>query len=232
MNTIDLYQTKPKLIRITNQLLQFYNDDNWLENTSYLLLDDNYGLVIDPSFLGDYLVRFCQKHKIIIKAILLTHGHWDHWINAKSLVEYAKVPIYCHLKDQVVVESAWKSIKRIDPHFQSDDLAIEAIEFHDWKDHDVIKINNFQLGVLHTPGHTPGSVCFSVEDYVFSGDHVFADSIGRTDLEHNQAELMDHSLKKFFDHYDRNQTVLPGHLDFKVRVCDVYHNLKKMKIIH
>ncbi|MDQ0513951.1 hydroxyacylglutathione hydrolase [Mycoplasmoides fastidiosum] len=220
--SLNIKTVNPKFNKISNQLIQIYNDDNQLQNCTYLLVDENKVLIIDPSFIGDFLIEFIQKNNLEVVGIFLTHGHWDHWIYARSIIEYTKLPIYCHKADQPVLENGLARIHSMDPSYDPKQLINDLVVYQNWKDHDVIEIDNFRLRVLHTPGHSPGSVCFSFDDYVFSGDHVFATTIGRTDLYLSDPMQMKTSLQKFFKNFCKCQMILPGHLDKHVRVCDAY----------
>lgn len=222
------FLVNPKCNKINDYVLQFYNDDNWLQNTSYLLIENHNALIIDPSFLGDHLLKYCQKNNLKIQGILLTHGHWDHWILSRKLMKFAQVPVYCHSADIPILKVSLKRIREMDPNFSDSNLVYDLIEFQNWKDNDQINFNNFYLTTLHTPGHTPGSTCFIYKDCVFSGDHVFAETVGYTHFYLGDNQKMLASIQKFIDFCQPNQLVLCGHLDKLVFVEQTYPFLKKL----
>lgn len=163
--------------------------------------------VIDPSFEADEKVlAYLQKKKLKLQAILLTHSHWDHIAGAKNLKAKTKAPLYVHKKDQANLKQPG-----------SDALpllyAIEGTEpDHLVKDKDKIQIGTIELEVIHTPGHSPGSVCYysSKDKVLFSGDTLFAGTMGAVHLPTSSAEDMWPSLKKLST-LPPETVVIPGH---------------------
>ena len=152
-------------------------------------------IVIDPGYEPEtVLAEVCQLGKSI-DAILLTHGHFDHVGGVRFLVERADCPVYIHAAELSLPESFTDG-----PLFYT----------RNYGEGDVLSLAGLSLKVIHTPGHTPGSVCLLCEDTMFSGDTLFMDSCGRTDFPGGDNALMRKSLKRLAD-LPGDYKVLPGH---------------------
>jgi len=148
-----------------------------LDTNCYILGDSEtrQAAVIDP---GDDMARILkelEKLELSCAVILLTHGHPDHYGAALQLSETVKAKVYLHPEDQ-----------------QFYGLKADA----ELADGQALKFGSLTLQVLHTPGHTPGSVCFIDEENLFAGDTLFCGSVGRTDLPGGDGEKMNDSLEK------------------------------------
>ncbi len=153
-------------------------------NLSYIIGDKNEAAIIDPGWEYEKLIETCKTNNLTIKKILLTHGQYDHAQDLKKIVEETKAKVYVH---------------------KSENIEGEFIE-----NKDIITIGDLQIKVLHTPGHSPGSVCFLFDNKLITGDTLFVRGVGRVDLEGgNERELME-SLKKLST-LDEKIEVFPGH---------------------
>jgi glyoxylase-like metal-dependent hydrolase (beta-lactamase superfamily II) len=157
-------------------------------------------IIIDPGLRfedeAQPIFNYVDKELLKIKFIVNTHGHFDH-IDGDNLIQkkYA-VPICIHELDA-------SFLKRLDNYtLSSSDILL--------KDCDIIKFGNVCLKVMYTPGHTMGSVCLIGEKVMFSGDTLFAESIGRTDFAESSPKDMNTTLQKLTELPD-NLLVYPGH---------------------
>ena len=169
-----------------------------LETNCYLLCGENSTLcaLIDPATRSAQILQRVQSEGWQIGAILLTHGHFDHTGALRSLhAALPQVPIYIHPLDS---DNA---------HNMSNGNLVYT-DFYE--DGDVIRVGSLDFSVLHTPGHTPGSVCLRVEDALISGDTLFAGSYGRTDFEGGSETQMISSLARL-GNIRENLRVYPGH---------------------
>jgi hydroxyacylglutathione hydrolase len=182
-----------------------------LETNCYLVWNEETKecLVIDPADDGVSISEEINNKKLKVKAIFLTHGHFDHCLGALDLKLIYNVDFGCSQKDAFLLERQDETAK----HFLK--KPIEVPNFIKI-DIDLDKIKNFKLGdeiikIIKTPGHTPGSVCFySSGLLLFSGDTLFKGSRGRTDFKYGSTEKIFESLKKLMK-LNKETLVLPGH---------------------
>ncbi|MEG2015470.1 MAG: MBL fold metallo-hydrolase [Clostridia bacterium] len=159
-----------------------------LENNTYLV-DDNNGncVVIDPSYDGGALRAIIDKKNLKLQGILLTHGHFDHCGGVERLLTGITLPVWCGIEDVTLASHASHNRWGI----FAEDCAVTDIIYAETKE---IVLGKMSFQVLHTPGHTLGSCCFFIDNFMFSGDTLFCNSIGRTDLSESDDNLMKQSL--------------------------------------
>ena len=165
------------------------------------------GVLIDP---GDEAERICSaiaEERVNLKAILLTHGHFDHILVAEELKEKYDVPLYASKEEKEMLGSSrWNLSGR--------EEGIEITDYIPLEDGESIELLGKEWKVISTPGHTKGSVCYFVPGdipYLFSGDTLFYESYGRTDLYGGSEEAIKKSIKvKLFTLPDET-LVYPGH---------------------
>lgn len=140
-------------------------------------------------------------------AILLTHGHFDHIMAAADCREKYQIPVYAHQLEQEVLE---QSEYNLSSHWLN---AYSMKADHLAADKEELELGGFQIQVLHTPGHTQGSVCyyFPVESMLFSGDTLFAQSYGRTDFPTSSMSDMQSSITRLLSTLPEATEVYPGH---------------------
>ncbi|MBU90616.1 hypothetical protein CMO94_03655 [Candidatus Woesearchaeota archaeon] len=165
-----------------------------MDNFSYLIGDESSkeGAIVDPGWEVDKLLAEAKKHDLNIKIILMTHTHYDHLNSLRELVNATDAVVYVHEKEENEVRN------------------IGITNTKTIKDNDKIKVGKIKVKVIHTPGHSPGSVCFLVENKLITGDTLFVENIGRTDLPGGDAGTMTASLKKLKKLKDDIE-VYPGH---------------------
>lgn len=165
-------------------------------------------LVIDTGLEAGRLVDFLKQNQLNPTAVLLTHGHPDHAAGIPALREsFPEIKVYIHKLDADMLtddRSNFGLLTGKSHNAQPADVLIE--------EEGVIEQAGIKLEVLHTPGHTPGGICLysKEEGIVFTDDTLFADSVGRTDLGGNMAQLIKSIREKLFTLPD-GTTVYPGH---------------------
>jgi len=166
------------------------------------------GIVIDPGDDIEHVLQAIRKHKLTIKQIVITHAHIDHVGGAMKRRAATGAPILLNKNDHALlkmidVQAAWIGMRSPGP-VQID----QSIE-----DQDLIKLGNLQASVLHTPGHTQGSIClyFPAEKKLIAGDTLFQGSIGRTDLPGGNFEQIIDSLHSRLLALPDETIVVPGH---------------------
>lgn len=178
-----------------------------LETNCYLVAKDGALLIIDPGDEPEKIISVIRASGFLPRAILLTHGHWDHFGASAALKEEFGVKIYVHELDRPYVSDPYKCTFKDFPFLK--DYATEVDEtFTEGK----ITIEEFSFEVIHAPGHSRGSCCFYFreEKVLFSGDVLFRGSVGRVDLSCSEPEKMRDSLKKLASLPD-DVVVYPGH---------------------
>lgn len=167
---------------------------NYQTNT-YIVANDGRCVIIDPGFEPDTISRFLENNTLSVDAIFLTHGHFDHVGAVRDLVARLDCPVYIH-KEELSMPQAMTA----GPLYYT----------HSYDEGDRITAAGIHFRVLHTPGHTPGSVCLMAEDAMFSGDTLFYGSCGRTDLPGGDWTTIHRSLNRLAQ-MDFSGTVYPGH---------------------
>ncbi len=175
----------------------------------YLLESDGHALVVDPSAAAAAILRRVEANGCILDGVLLTHGHFDHIMSIDTLRDaLPNLPVYIHKSDAPMLtdgdkngfafffgkERVWRGADKFLAHGQT------------------VAVGSTLLRVIHTPGHSPGSVCFLCETdkILLTGDTLFADSVGRWDLWGGSYETLQHSIASLRD-LDGTLTVYPGH---------------------
>jgi len=148
------------------------------------------GTVIDPGDDAFRIVREVSHAGLKIKYILITHGHFDHTGAAKELKGIIKAPVWIHRLDSSGLD------------FPPDGTLFDGQE---------IEVGSYKIKVIHTPGHSPGGVCFYAPGAVFTGDTLFAGSVGRTDFPGGDYQRLIKGVKEKIFPLGDDLRVYPGH---------------------
>lgn len=177
-----------------------------LQTNCYLIADDaGMGAVIDPGDDADRIIAIAKEGNINISKILLTHGHWDHIGGVSVLAAKTGAATYIHKDDAGMVSDPFKNLSAYITKEQSLEVENHLV------DNQIVDVGDLRLKVIHTPGHTPGGICFLTGNNLFGGDLLFQSSVGRTDLPGgNQTELMKSIQDKIMILPDEI-IVYPGH---------------------
>ena len=168
----------------------------------YILMDEETRetVIIDPGGDAEDLKRAVEELKCIVKYILLTHGHADHTGAVSELSKYYSVPFGISEKDE---KMALNNEFMYGGFYKKADFNLSQ--------GDIFKIGNKEIKCIATPGHTPGGMCFLIDNMLFTGDTLFSSSIGRTDLAGGDFEALMENIKTKLMALPEETIVLPGH---------------------
>lgn len=165
-----------------------------LESNGYVVYNRQGGeaYIIDPGYLPERFLKACTELKVTPKGILLTHHHYDHVGAVERLKKEWNCKVYLHRLDA-------------DCYKKEVDYLLE--------DGEVLFLGDEEIRVVHTPGHTHGSLCFYSEKSkcVFTGDTIFDTDLGRTDLQDGSEKEMRHSIGAILSQWSNEMTIYPGH---------------------
>ena len=165
-----------------------------MENFVYFVgsSDTREVFVVDPAWQVDTLLRVAKEQDLKIKGALISHYHFDHTNGISELLEAVDCPVYVHKEDVSYLDVSHDNIKPVDGGTK-------------------LKLGQVEIELVHTPGHTPGSQCFHVRNRLISGDTLFINACGRTDLPGGNTEEMYRSLTQRLMRFDDSTILCPGH---------------------
>ncbi len=172
----------------------------------YFLESNNEIAIIDPGFEPERIYNKLKQLKGKTKYIINTHGHIDHIGANVKLKEYTGAEILVHHRDAELLTQPSKNLA----FFLGEPIAISKADklLHEG---DIVEVGVEKLEVIHTPGHTNGSICLITKTFAFTGDTLFIDSIGRTDFpEGSEREILG-SLRRLKGILTDNMAIYPGH---------------------
>lgn len=186
---------------------------------TYLVYDEcqgkKEGILIDPADNAQKIINEIEKNKVNVKYIVVTHAHGDHIGALEKLIGYTKAKVLIHFSDK-------EALTNIDNNY-SEMLGVEKQHINnediiEVKDGDKFTLLSMQFEIIHTPGHTLGSICIyeNTTNSLFTGDTVFCDCYGRCDLYSGDFSNMVSSLRKLFNRFE-DVMIYPGH-DKEVKI--------------
>lgn len=174
-----------------------------LEVNCYILsTQSNKAIIIDPGEEFAKINSFIKIRKLNPEFIINTHGHIDH-IGADDKFN---LPVYIHQEDVECLSNPVKNLSGFLNVPYSFNAQIKPL-----KDKDAINLEEVSLEVMHTPGHTSGSICLKCDDYIFTGDTLFREGIGRTDFPGASSEKIIQSIKERLLVFPDETKIYPGH---------------------
>jgi glyoxylase-like metal-dependent hydrolase (beta-lactamase superfamily II) len=148
--------------------------------------------VVDPAWEVGRIVDMAQEQDLTITKILVTHSHFDHINGVEALLGQTKAKVYVNTAEAEFMQAVWSDMVKVDSG-------------------DTTRVGDVDITFLHTPGHTPGSQCFLVQNHLISGDTLFIGACGRCDLPGSNPEDMYNSLTQKLAKLDERTVVFPGH---------------------
>lgn len=179
-----------------------------LGTNCYLCFNERHALIIDPGGDSEEVIQVLEEMKVTPQAILLTHAHFDHIGGVDQLKFHYEIPVYLHQ-----AEWEWMTNPELNgsAFFPVAEITAESPD-HALTEGSLV-IGDFQFEVKQTPGHSPGSVSFIDHHHqrIFSGDLLFYQGIGRTDLPGGDADILFSSIEEELYTLNEDYQVLPGH---------------------
>ncbi|MBO5999912.1 MAG: MBL fold metallo-hydrolase [Lachnospiraceae bacterium] len=180
-----------------------------VRTNTYIVYRDKSAVIIDPADNGEGIFDAVSDEGLTIEAVLITHAHFDHILGLEGLLSKKKVPVYAAAAEKELCSDADKNQSAV---FQR---ACTVSADHWIEDGEAFTAGGIGFTMIHTPGHTPGSCCYYIdngdEPLLFSGDTLFQASVGRTDLPGGNAKELRQSVMKLYEMLPDNTHVYPGH---------------------
>lgn len=183
----------------------------FLETNNYLIFDEESkeGVLIDCTGKNLELETYIKENGVKLKYILLTHAHFDHVLGVNTFRKEYGAKSLMHQADEEILEN----IDRFMSGFGFGPAEIQHIdEFI--KDGQILTFGEESIKVLHTPGHSPGAVCYLIRDNLFAGDTIFLECVGRTDLFGGDFHQIKESIHNKIFTLDDKTKIFPGHGNF------------------
>lgn len=173
-----------------------------LEANCYVVTDEKTLMcaVIDPGDESNAILDYIEDNKLICRAVLLTHGHFDHVGAAEAVADETGATVYINPKDEGYKVGMSGMMFKLPKGGET------------YANGDVVKVGGLEFAVMETPGHSPGSVCLICGDALFTGDTIFRGSCGRTDLPGGDMDAEMRSIKRICS-LPGDYELYPGHMD-------------------
>ena len=173
----------------------------------YILIDEETKkcAVVDPGGASDKILNYIRANALQLQYIILTHGHGDHIGAVNKIKSQTNVKVIAHNDEKELLNDNRKNLS-YSMHCGPQELNADVYV----NDKDKLELGNLKLSFIHTPGHTKGSMCIRVNDDMFTGDTLFAGSIGRTDFYSGDYKQIEKSLKKLAK-FENKVKIHPGH---------------------
>ena len=178
------------------------------DSNSYIVSDNGEAILVDAGVEAEEIKKVLDKRNAKLKYILLTHGHIDHIVHTDSIKKLYGGEVVINIEDAECLinpSESLGSMMGLDYVFDKADIIVN--------DNDKLEFGNSIVEVIHTPGHSPGSVCFKIGGNLFSGDTLFNQSIGRYDFPKSDGSKLFSSIKDKLFTLPNDTKVYPGHGD-------------------
>jgi hydroxyacylglutathione hydrolase len=178
-----------------------------LRTNCYVLESRGESIIVDPGDEGERILRLVNDLGTRTTRIIATHTHFDHVLAVGTVRKTLNVPFLIHIDDLSLLESMQSRVRQFIGFEVPPPPSVDGF----LKDGEILTLGNEKIRILHTPGHSPGSISISIGDAIFTGDALFNQSIGRTDLPGGDLRTLLHSIREKLFKLDDETTVYPGH---------------------
>jgi hydroxyacylglutathione hydrolase len=178
-----------------------------LESNCYIIADEHTKetLIVDPGDEPDKIIDLIHENSLQVKYIVCTHAHFDHVGAISDIKQETGASIIIHQDEREIYRSTRE--QAVSWGFELDDLPEPDMLVSEG---DILEIGSLKFVIIHTPGHSPGSICLSGEDILITGDTVFAGSVGRTDFYGGNIVQLKKSFKRLMS-FSEETKIFPGH---------------------
>ena len=194
--------------------------NEFAENT-YILSKNKQAYIIDPGSNYDAMHEYIEEEGLTVLGVLLTHGHYDHICGLNDLLKAFDAPIYIHESERDFL---------FDPSLNLSQFMATRFKVHDKHriktvdDEMVFTLDDEKIHVYLTPGHTRGGLSYYYRNMLFTGDCLFKENIGRSDLPTGNQAVLEESIKLIYDTFPDNTLVYPGHGPFTTIAHEKHNN--------
>jgi len=178
-----------------------------LQTNCYILKSDGEAVVVDPGDEPERIVRLIKDIKAAPTRIVATHTHFDHVLGVDGVRRATRTQFFIHHEDLPMLQSMQSRVRQ----FMGFEVPPPPKVDGYLKDGDSLKVGEETINVFHTPGHSPGSISLAGDKFVLTGDALFNQSIGRTDLPGGDLKTLVRSIKERLFKLDDETIVYPGH---------------------
>jgi len=178
-----------------------------LQTNCYILQSDSTALVVDPGDEPERILRFLTDIAVKPSRIIATHTHFDHVLGVDSIRDKFQIPFLIHHDDLSMLESMQSRVRQIMDFSVPPPPKVDQF----LRDGESIAFGEDRVKVIHTPGHSPGSISLVGPRFVLTGDALFNQSIGRTDLPGGDLDTLVRSITERLFTLDDDTIVYPGH---------------------
>ncbi|TMI49152.1 MBL fold metallo-hydrolase [Candidatus Bathyarchaeota archaeon] len=178
-----------------------------LQTNCYILQSDSTALVVDPGDEPERILRFLAEIAVKPSRIIATHTHFDHVLGVDSIRDKFQIPFLIHHDDLSMLESMQSRVRQIMGFSVPPPPKVDQF----LRDGESIAFGEDRVKVIHTPGHSPGSISLVGPRFVLTGDALFNQSIGRTDLPGGDLDTLVRSITERLFTLDDDTIVYPGH---------------------
>ena len=177
-----------------------------VESNCYGLVSGDEVVLIDAGAFADDIISAIERRGLKPRAILLTHGHFDHILGAKTIAEKYASPVYIHERDAEMLGDGYKNAYTVFFGGSWDSFSADKLI----GDGERLSFFGENIDVIHTPGHSEGSVCFKWKNNLFTGDTIFSRGTGRCDLYGGDNEKIIRSIDQLGE-LPADTVIYPGH---------------------
>ena len=178
-----------------------------LRTNCYIIESRQHALIVDPGDEPERILSFIKDIKASPTSIIATHTHFDHVLGVDEIRRAVKVPFLIHAADLSLLKSMQSSVRQFTGFEVPPPPKVDGYV----RDGEVLKVGDESVTVLHTPGHSAGSISLQGDGFVLTGDALFNQSIGRTDLPGGDLKTLLNSITEKLFKLDDETVVYPGH---------------------